>query len=63
MAAAGDTDFAISDAELVGPGSVQLQGVERASLTGGVAANTFTVDGWKLYRLTGEPLAKLNKPA
>ena len=22
----------------------------------------FTVDGWKLYRLTGEPLAKLNKP-
>ena len=23
----------------------------------------FTVDGWKLYRLTGKPLAKLNKPA
>ena len=41
-----DVDFTLAAATLAGVGSDSLAGVEEVTLTAGVGANTFTVDGW-----------------
>ena len=41
-----DVDFTLAAATLAGVGSDSLASVETVSLTAGIGANTFTVDGW-----------------
>jgi Ca2+-binding RTX toxin-like protein len=42
----GDVNFILTNANLTGVGANSLSSVEQAALTGGVSANSFSIDGW-----------------
>ena len=46
VVAAGDKSFTLTDLKLTGLGTDTLFGIERAELTGGPGANTFSLAGW-----------------